>query len=164
MKIRPISETDYPQVARIYAEGLDTGVASFETEVPDWNNWNKKFLKQCRFIAEADGKVAGWCAISQVSKREVYRGVAEVTIYISENMRGQGIGRELLNHLIAESENQGFWTLQAGIFPENQASLSLHKQCGFRVIGIRERPAERLGIWYDNVLLERRSTKSGLKQ
>ncbi|PQB05262.1 GNAT family N-acetyltransferase [Aureitalea marina] len=163
MNIRASHREDFKDIARIYAEGLDTGVASFETEIPDWNTWNEKFLPACRYVVETKDKlVVGWCALSAVSKREVYKGVAEVTIYIAEEARGQGVGKALLSHLIKSSEQEGFWTLQAGIFPKNQASLALHKQCGFRVIGIRERPAQRNGKWYDNVLMERRSKQTGI--
>lgn len=162
MIITSLRPEHYPEVARIYADGLETGVASFETQVPDWEKWNHKFITSCRLVALKKDNVIGWCALSPVSKREVYAGVAEVTIYIDRAERGTGVGKALLSKLISESEAAGFWTLQAGIFPENQASLALHKSSGFRVVGIRERPAKRLGVWYDNILLERRSTKTGL--
>ena len=162
MKIAPLEERHYKEVARIYREGLETGIASFETEVPDWKTWNNKFSPNCRLVALEGKRVIGWCALSPVSKREVYKGVAEVTIYIDSAYRGKGVGRDLLESLINASEQAGYWSLQAGIFPENDASLKLHKKCGFRVVGIRERPAQRHGVWYDNVLLERRSTKIGL--
>lgn len=146
-------------VSSIYLEGLATGVASFETESPSWDQWDEKFLNPCRFVAMVQGEVAGWCALSAVSKRQVYSGVAEDTIYIASKFQRKGIGNTLLRHLISESEKAGFWTLQAGIFPQNKASIELHKQCGFRIIGIREKIAQRDGKWYDNVLMERRSTK-----
>lgn len=159
MEILPLRATHFPEVSRIYAEGLATGFATFETQVPDWETWNDKFLPSCRFVALDEGKVLAWCALSHVSKRHVYRGVAENTIYVSEAARGKGIGRTLLEHLVRESENAGFWTLQAGIFPQNEASIQLHRKCGFRIIGKREKIGQRGGIWYDNVLLERRSKK-----
>lgn len=159
MKIIPLTEAHYTEVAAIYAEGLATGVATFETSVPSWSEWNSKFLDKCRFVAIQDEVVAGWCALSQVSKRAVYKGVAEDTIYIAKKFQGLGIGKKLLKYLINASEDAGFWTLQAGIFPQNKASIRLHEDCGFRVLGIREKIAERDGKWHDNVLLERRSKK-----
>ena len=138
---------------------MDTGIATFETKVPNWEKWNTKFLPQCRFVAEVDQEVLGWCALSPFSSREVYRGVAEVTIYIAEKAQHKGIGKLLLKHLVAESERAGFWTLQARIFTENIASIKLHEKCGFRQVGIREKLGMRNGVWYDNVLLERRSQK-----
>jgi len=157
MKIVPLTEDHFPEVAQIYKEGLSTGVATFETEVPSWDKWNSKFLPQCRFVVVEDEKVIAWAALSAVSKREVYRGVAEDTIYVGTGNWGKGIGRSLLSHLVSESEKAGFWTLQAGIFPENERSIKLHENCGFRILGIREKVAQRDGTWYDNVLMERRS-------
>lgn len=159
MKIIPLKEKHYPEVADIYKEGLDTGIASFETIVPDWEAWNKKFLPEGRFIAEVDGNIAAWCALSPTSKREVYLGVAEDTIYVSKRFQGRGIGKKLLQHLIETSELLGFWTLQAAIFPQNEISIQLHEDCGFRILGVREKVAQRNGTWYDNVLMERRSKK-----
>ena len=138
---------------------MASGIATFETEVPDWNTWNQKFLPECRFIILKNGQIAGWCALSAVSKRMVYKGVAEVTIYIAANFHRQGLGKGLLNHLIQESEAQGFWTLNAAIFPQNVPSIQLHKECGFRIVGTREKIAQRDGKWHDNVLLERRTQK-----
>ena len=157
MNIRPLIASDYPQVAAIYKDGIETGLATFETEVPNWEKWNVKFMQSSRLIAEEDQIILGWAALSPVSDRCVYEGVAENTIYVSKESRGKGIGKILLNRLVSESEIEGFWTLQAGIFSENIASIELHKSCGFRVIGIRERVAQRNGIWYDNTLMERRS-------
>ena len=157
MKIRPLIESDFPQVASIYKKGMDTGIATFETKVPSWDLWDKKFIQKCRFVIEYHGKVIGWCALSNVSKREVYKGVAEDAIYIAPEYQGEKNGIVLLDHLISESEKNGFWTLYAAIFPQNKASIALHKSCGFRIIGLRERIAQRKGIWYDNVLMERRS-------
>jgi len=158
MNIRPLIESDYKAVSSIYRKGLETGIASFETKVPSWDIWNKKFLSKCRFVIEHDKEIIGWCALSLVSSREVYKGIAEDTIYIDPKFHGKHIGNKLLNHLIVESEKNGFWTLHAAIFPQNEASIALHKRCGFREIGIREKIAKRNGIWYDNVLLERRSS------
>lgn len=159
MKILPLTQEHYSEVARIYTEGLATGVASFETRVPDWETWNAKFLPVCRYVAIENEQILAWCALSAVSKREVYKGVAEDTIYVSENAQGKGVGKKLLNYLIHESEKEGFWTLQAGIFSQNTASIELHKKCGFRIIGTREKVAQRDGNWHDNVLMERRSKK-----
>lgn len=160
MKIRPYTLKDFIPVATIYKEGLATGIATFETEVPDELHWNKKFIKESCFVAVKNENIIGWCALSRVSTREVYKGVAECTIYISSKYRGQGVGKFLLKHLISESEKQGFWTLQASIFSENKASIFLHESCGFRVIGFREKIAKRDNKWHDNVLLERRSQLS----
>lgn len=159
MKIEPLEKKHYPEVSIIYSEGLATGVASFETIVPSWDQWNDKFLQFCRFVVLVEDKVVAWCALSPVSKRAVYNGVAEDTIYVAVSHQGQGIGKILLDHLISESERAGFWTLQAGIFSQNKASIKLHKECGFRIIGTRENIAKRDGKWHDNVLMERRSKK-----
>lgn len=137
-------------------DGMSTGIATFETVVPSWEEWNDKFIQPCRFVGLVENQVVAWCALSMVSKRQVYKGVAEDTIYIAKEFQGKGFGRLLLKHLIVASEQVGFWTLQAGIFAENLSSIQLHKNCGFRVVGIREKIAQRDGIWYDNVLMERR--------
>ncbi len=158
MNIRPLIESDYKAVVSIYRNGLDTGMASFETTVPSWDIWDQKFLSVCRFVIEHDSEVIGWCALSKVSEREVYKGVAEDTIYIDSKFQGNKIGEQLLNYLINESEKNGFWSLYAAIFPQNEASIALHKNCGFRIIGTREKIAQRNGKWYDNVLMERRSS------
>lgn len=157
MNIATLTRENYPEVARIYAEGMATGIATFETEVPSWVKWNEKFLQNCRYLAMMSGEVAGWCALSAVSKRSVYRGVAEVTIYVASKFQKMGIGKKLLTHLVKESEKAGFWTLQAGIFSENKISIHLHEQCGFRVIGTRDKIAQRNEKWFDNVVMERRS-------
>lgn len=155
--IRNFQKEDYSACAKIYKAGMETGIATFETEVPDWDAWDAKFLKQCRFVAEADQTILGWCALSWFSSRTVYKGVAEVTIYIAKEAQQKGIGKQLLQHLVLESEHAGFWTLQAKIFPQNVASIKLHEKCDFRQVGIREKLGMRDGTWYDNVLLERRS-------
>lgn len=157
--IRIFEEKDWTSVSEIYAQGIATGIATFETKVPSYDVWNEKFIKTCRLVAVDGNQVVGFAVLSQVSKREVYKGVAEVTIYISESQRGKGIGKQLLDTLVIESENDGFWTLQAGIFSLNHASIELHKKCGFRIVGLREKIGKRNGIWYDNVLMERRSKK-----
>ena len=157
LEIRAFNNQDWTSVSKIYAEGIATGVATFETEVPSFNVWDNKFIKQCRLVAEANSKVVGFAVLSQVYKREVYKGVAEVTVYMATNERGKGIGKMLLEALVIESEKKGFWTLQAGIFSANKASIELHKKCGFRVVGIREKIGKRGGKWHDNHFLERRS-------
>lgn len=159
IQIRNFQKEDYSACAKIYKAGMDTGIATFETNVPNWEKWNTKFLSHCRFVAEIDTTIIGWCALSPFSAREVYKGVAEVTIYIAEEAQQKGVGTLLLQQLISESEKAGFWTLQARIFTENTASIVLHEKCGFKKVGIREKLGQRDGIWYDNVLLERTSKK-----
>lgn len=159
MKIIPLISDHYPGVARIYEDGQATGIATFETSVPSWKAFNSKFLQQGRYVALIDEDMVAWCALSAVSKRQVYRGVAETTLYVDKNSRGKGIGTLLLNYLISESEKMGLWTLQARIFRQNKASIRLYEKCGFRKVGIREKIAQRNGIWYDNVEMERRSSK-----
>ena len=157
MKIHPLIASDFSSVATIYKKGIATGITTFETKVPDWESWNQKYNECCRFVVEKNNIVVGWCALNKVSKRKVYKGVAEDTIYIDSDFQGKHWGRLLLRHLISESEREGFWTLQAAIFPQNKSSISLHISCGFRVIGVRKKIAQRDGIWYDNILIERRS-------
>lgn len=159
LHIEKVTQEHFPAIAKIYAEGLATGLASFETQVPDWNTWNAKFLQAPRFVLKVNQTVVGWAALSAVSKRIVYKGVAENTVYITKNHQQKGLGSYLLKHLIKESENLGFWTLQASIFSQNTGSISLHKKCGFKIVGLREKIAQRNNIWYDNILMERRSTK-----
>ena len=153
---------DWPEVARIYAEGIATGFATFETSVPAYPTWDAAHLPACRFVAEAGSALAGWVALSPVSGRCVYGGVAEVSVYVAAVNRGAGVGRKLLETLIPQSEAEGLWTLQSGIFPQNRGSIALHEKMGFRRIGYRERVAKRHGIWYDNLLFERRSTAVGI--
>ncbi|MFD2516154.1 GNAT family N-acetyltransferase [Pontibacter locisalis] len=150
------------EVLRVYAEGLATGQATFNTEVPSWQEWDKGHLPHSRLVATLDGCVLGWAALSPVSARHCYRGVAEVSIYIGSGSRGKGVGSLLLEALIEESEANGIWTLHSSTFPENTASINLQKKHGFRVIGHRERIAELNGEWRDTVLLERRSRKVGV--
>ncbi|HET6174454.1 MAG TPA: GNAT family N-acetyltransferase [Gaiellales bacterium] len=148
---------DWPEVAAIYAEGIATGVATFETSVPAYEAWDAAHLPDHRLVARAGGRLLGWVALSPYSGRAVYRGVAEETIYIAEEARGQGVGGGLLRALVESAEGAGIWTLQAGIFPENEASVALHERCGFRVVGRRERIGRLAGSWRDVVLMERRS-------
>jgi L-amino acid N-acyltransferase YncA len=148
---------DWDAVHSIYQEGLAAGNATFETNAPDWEDWDQSHLHHCRLVAKRKDQIVGWAALSPVSSRYVYRGVAEVSIYIAAAARGLGIGKTLLQALIEESERAGIWTLQAGIFPENVASITLHKACGFREVGVRERIGQMNGVWRDVVLMERRS-------
>jgi L-amino acid N-acyltransferase YncA len=153
---------DWAVVRRIYLEGIAAGHATFETEPPSWERWNETHHIFGRLILEAASEILGWSALSRISAREVYRGVAEVSVYVGGNSRGQGFGRTLLEALIQESERNHLWTLQASIFPENEASLRLHRRCGFREVGRRERIARLAGVWRDTVLLERRSDVVGI--
>jgi L-amino acid N-acyltransferase YncA len=160
--IETLAATDWPQVRAIYLEGIATGQATFQTTVPDWAEWDAGHLPQCRLVARAEKNVLGWAALSPTSKRACYAGVAEVSVYIAAVARGQGIGKALMVALIAAAEQQGIWTLYSAIFPENEASLRLHLQHGFREIGRRERIAKLHGVWRDTVLLERRSRVVGI--
>lgn len=155
--IRTLTESDWPAVAAIYEEGIATRLATFETATPAWADWDRTHLDDRRLVADEDGEVLGWAALSPVSERCVYRGVAEVSVYVAERARGRGIGRALLERIARDAESAGIWTLQAGVFPENRASLALHHGCGFRTVGIRERIGRLDGTWRDVVLLERRS-------
>ena len=153
---------DWPAVRAIYLEGIATGNATFETEPPLWERWDAAHSAVCRLVAENADAVLGFAALSPVSARRVYAGVAEVSVYVSAQARGAGVGGALLRELVRASEAAGFWTLQAGIFPENLASLSLHQRCGFRVLGVRQRVGCLSGRWRDVVLLERRSATAGV--
>ena len=155
--ITELTVGDWPAVQAIYAEGIATGQATFETTVPDWAAWDAARLTCCRLAARRGAALVGWATLGPVSARPVYRGVAEVSVYVAAAARGQGVGRALLAALVAASEAAGIWTLQASIFPENAASLALHAACGFRVVGRRERIAQHHGLWRDTLLLERRS-------
>lgn len=157
VKLEPMREGDWPAVRAIYEEGIATGQATFETETPSWETWNAEHLATGRLVARNRGQVVGWAALSPVSGRCVYAGVAEVSVYVAEKVRGQGIGIALLQALIIDSEEAGIWTLEAGIFPENRASLALHKACGFRQVGYRERLGQLNGLWRNVILMERRS-------
>ena len=157
--IRRFKPEDYPEVAKIYQAGIDTQIATFETEAPAFEAWDLRFCKACRLVAEVDHNVAGWAALSLVSKRVVYRGVAEVTVYVAPQHQNKRIGLHLLKALIQASEQAGFWTLTAHIFPQNKASIHVHQKLGFKLLGIHEKIAKCNGEWQDNALLERRSTK-----
>jgi len=161
INIRSITEIDYPDIKRIYEEGIETGKATFETTAPEWDEWNSSKLPECRLCAVSGNEIAGWAALSPTSKRFAYRGVVEVSIYISNKFHGKGIGKMLLNTLIKESEQYGYWTLYASIFPENTASIKLHLSCGFREIGYMEKSGCMHGVWRDTVLFERRSKITG---
>jgi phosphinothricin acetyltransferase len=157
--IDQMKASDWEQVRAIYLEGIRSGHSTFETDAPSWEQWDEGHLQYARFVMRDGETVLGWSALSPVSKRHVYRGVAEVTVYVSESARGKGIGRTLLEALIDESEKNGIWTLQASIFPENTASVELHLRCGFREVGRRERIAMLNGVWRDTLLFERRADR-----
>jgi L-amino acid N-acyltransferase YncA len=162
LQIIPLTEPHWPAVREIYAQGIATRDATFETVVPEWAEWDANHLPACRFVAMAGDKVLGWAALSAVSRRWVYRGVAEVSVYIAEGARRQGVGSALLRALIADSENNGIWTLQATIHASNTVSIHLHEKAGFRMVGRRERIGCLDGRWLDTVLLERRSPVAGI--
>jgi len=156
-EIRQMRSSDWSAVAEIYKEGIATGMATFETEIPSWKQWDENHLDSCRWVATNQGKILGWAALSGVSSRCVYGGVAEVSVYVAAMARGNKVGEQLLKKLITDSEKQGYWTLQSGIFPENLASIKLHEKLGFRKIGYREKIGQLAGVWLDNILMEKRS-------
>lgn len=157
MVMTPLLPEHWPAVKAIYESGLATGNATFQTSAPSWEEWDSSHLKHSRLVAIHNGQVTGWAALTPVSGRCVYAGVAEVSVYIDSHSRGQGIGEQLLKALITDSEKNGIWTLQAGIFPENIPSIRIHERTGFRQVGFREKIGQMNGIWRDTVLLERRS-------
>lgn len=159
--VRMMHERDWALVAEIYRQGIAGGNATFETEVPSWEAWDASRLSDHRLVAVSGGGVVGWAALSPVSDRCVYAGVADVSVYVAEAARGAGVGRLLLEELIAGSERDGIWTLQAGMFADNKASIRLHRTCGFRIAGRRERIGQLRGRWRDVLLLERRSAVIG---
>lgn len=163
LHIMPMQAVDWSDVQRIYREGIETGNATFEMQVPEWDVWNGKTRPQPRLVARLNDQVVGWAALSSVSARAVYVGVCEVSVYVAAAARGQGVGKKLLQALVRASEESGIWTLQASIFPENQASIAIHEQCGFRIVGRREKIAQHRGRWRDTVLMERRSQLVGIK-
>jgi L-amino acid N-acyltransferase YncA len=156
-----MSAADWPAVERIWEEGIATGHATFETETPTWKEFDAARLPQHRIVAEDDGEVIGWAALSPVSRRPCYEGVAEHSVYVAEAARGHGVGRALMDALLSSAEAAGIWTIQTSIFPENAASLALHERVGFRVVGRRERIAKLDGAWRDTLFLERRSASVG---
>ena len=160
--LRPMTAADWPATRTIYLEGIATGNATFETSAPEWEAWDRGHLRSCRLAALIEDEVAGWAALSPVSGRCVYGGVAEVSVYVAERARGRGIGGILLAELVTASEHENLWTLQAGIFPENAASIRLHAAVGFRRVGVRERVGRMAGRWRDVVLMERRSAVVGI--
>lgn len=162
IEIQQMKCDNWIDVAEIYRQGIETGMATFEKNVPTWEEWNKNHIKTCRLVARIDDEIIGWAALSLVSSRCVYGGVAEVSVYVASKVRGKKAGAYLLKNLIDQSEEQGYWTLQSGIFPENLASIKLHENLGFRRIGYRERIGELNGDWKDNVLMEKRSKKIGV--
>src|SRR5262249_47474083 len=162
VNIDAMAGEDWPGVRAIYAEGISTGGATFEKTPPDWDGWDGGDLRACRLVAGSDSQVRGWAALSPVSGRCVYAGVAEVSVYVAERGRNQKIGFQLLAALVEASEREGIWTLQAGIFPENVASIQVHKRCGFSVVGVRQRLGSMDGRWRDVVLMERRSQVVGI--
>ncbi len=161
MEIIDMLPSHWEAVKNIYAEGIATGHATFQTSIPIWEEWAHAHVKTCRLVAIENNEVLGWAALTPVSGRCVYAGVGEVSVYVSAAARGKGVGKKLLNALIKASEENNFWTLQAGIFPENGASVKLHEQAGFRIIGSREKIGQMNGVWRDTLLLERRSSVAG---
>ena len=164
LTIRHMVPGDWQQVATIYKEGIATGIATFESKVPSYDQWDAAHIKSCRLIAELDNTIVGWASLSPVSSRCVYGGVAEVSVYVGKKAWGNGVGKTLMHQLIRESEKNGYWTLQSGIFPENKASIQLHEKVGFRFLGKREKVGKTVtGIWKDNLLFERRSQVVGIE-
>ena len=156
--IRAMSAEDWPAVSRIYGEGIASGNSTFEQEIPEWSAWVSSHFPSCRFVALRNDQIVGWAALSPDSKRAVYRGVAEVSVYVASSAQGLGIGSQLLDEVIRQSEAAGIWTLQGGIFPENASSLRLFESHGFRRVGTREKIGQMNGKWRDTVLVERRSS------
>jgi L-amino acid N-acyltransferase YncA len=162
IKIRQMIPSDWKQVKEIYEEGIKSKNATFETKAPTYEKWIEAAHPQCHLVAEEDNQVLAWAKVLYTSARPVYAGVGEVSIYVHPSAKGKGVGGNLLQELISVSEQQGFWTLKAVIFPENEASINLHKKCGFRVVGTHERMGKMDGIWRDNIVMERRSTNVGI--
>ena len=161
VRIETMALGDWEAVRKIYLDGIATGHATFETDPPTWETWDSEHLSSPRLVARDKEKVVGWAALAPVSGRCVYGGVGEVSVYVDTASRGRGVGCVLLNALVTGSEHEGIWTLEAGIFPENEASLAVHRRCGFRQVGRRERLGKMHGVWRDVILLERRSTAVG---
>jgi len=161
VEIRELTAEDWPAVEAIYADGIATGDATFETRTPSWQEFDAGRLAGHRLVAVDDGRVVGWAALAPTSARECYAGVVEHSVYVDRAHRGRGIGRRLLEALVARADAAGLWTIQTSVFPENAASVALHERLGFRVVGRRERIARRDGVWRDTILLERRSPSVG---
>jgi L-amino acid N-acyltransferase YncA len=157
VEVRDLRPGDWPEVARIYGEGIATGDATFETEVPSWKAWDDSHLAKHRLVADEDGRVVGWIALAPVSGRPCYAGVAEISVYVADAARGKGVGSKLLAALVESAERDAIWTLQTSVFPENEASLALLRRFDFRTVGTRERIGQLHGVWRDTVLVERRS-------
>lgn len=157
VSIRKMNDEDWKTVMEIYQEGIASGNATFQMEPPEWQEWDSSHLRECRYVACVENSVVGWAALSPYSRRNAYRGVAELSIYVGSGYQGSGVGKALLSELVRGSEKAGFWTLLAGIFPENQASIALHLGLGFREVGCREKVGEMQGVWRDVLIFERRS-------
>ena len=157
LSIEEMKDEHWPTVRAIYQDGIAESNATFETLAPEWSEWDRTHLREGRLVARVEGGVVGWAALSPVSSRPAYAGVAEVSIYVATSAREKGIGKALLQALIEASERAGFWTLQGGIFPENKASIALHRSCEFREVGVRERIGQLHGVWKDVLLMERRT-------
>jgi phosphinothricin acetyltransferase len=162
INFRPLTTEDWFTVTDIYLQGIQTGNATFETNVPDWQSWDAKHIKPCRIVAEHNNAIIAWAALVTVSSRAAYSGVAEISIYVSNDFKGKGAGLMLLEELISGSEKEGFWMLQSVIFPENIASIKIHERSGFRQVGFREKIAKMNGVWRNTLLYERRSRITGL--
>jgi L-amino acid N-acyltransferase YncA len=161
VEVRSMRPADWNAVRRIYLEGIASRHGTFEEKAPTWKKWNQSHRRRPRLVAAANGRVVAWAAVSPISSRSVYAGVAELSIFVAASARGKGVGQALLSRLVRAAEEAGLWTLQAGIFPENRASLAIHRRCGFRKVGRRERIGKQGAVWRDVVLLERRSRSIG---
>ncbi|MCG2793390.1 MAG: N-acetyltransferase family protein [Weeksellaceae bacterium] len=162
MEIKPITKDNFSELLEIYGQGLATNIATFQNDLPIWQEWDKGHLNFCRISIYENNEMLGWTALSPVSSRCVYSGVAEVSVYVATDARGKGVGKILLNELIEQSESNEIWTLQSGIFSENQGSIKLHERCGFRIVGYREKIGKKNGVWKDNILMEYRSKIVGI--
>ena len=161
-KIRKMKAEDFDEVSRIYAEGVNRGNANFETNLPSWNDWIEEIILECNIVAYNDDIIMGWASLSSISKREVYKGVVEDSIYVDQKYRRKGIGTILLKELIRLSEEKGIWTIESRIFPENRISINLHKKHGFRIVGTHEKLGKMNGKWRDVTIMERRSKNVGI--
>ena len=160
-ELRQLEADDWPAVREIYRQGIRGGLATFEVEAPSWEAWDAAHHAEHRLVAELGDRVVGWATLAPVSARRVYAGVAEDSVYVADDAQGQGVGGALLSALVAGAEAAGIWTIEAGIFPENGASVAVHERCGFRIVGVREKLGRRDGLWRDVLLLDRRSPLAG---